>query len=117
MSWIRIETLMERRKFIDYIYGLLRHEMHKGQDDPKRLEVLSKIHYDLLYVENLENSEGWKKKVKDKDELAIALDNLRKSTERLETITSPLSKLDEINSSMNKKDILEIIESVKKEIS
>lgn len=116
-AWIKDETHLERRKFIDYIYGLIRYEVSKGQDNDRRLEVLSKIHYDLLYVENLEHAEGWQKKLKGKGELDLALDKLQHLTKQLEETKSNLILLNSINDKMTKKDIMDLIEKVKKEVS
>lgn len=82
MAWIKDETLIERRKFIDYIHGLIRYEVSHNDDD-KRLEVLSKIYYDMVYTENLENANDWKKSIKGKSDYDLVLDKLQKVTAEL----------------------------------
>ncbi|KZR57991.1 hypothetical protein [Pseudobacillus badius] len=92
---VRKETHLERRKFIDYIHGLIRHEIHQGEDNPYRLQVLSQIHYDLLYTENLELAEGWKRKTKGTDELTMALERLNEVTLELEKIKKQSAEIEE----------------------
>ncbi|MCY8119564.1 hypothetical protein MOC55_12030 [Bacillus spizizenii] len=112
-AWIKDETHLERRKFIDYIFGLIRYEIHKGEDNSKRLEVLSKIHHDLLYVEDLEQAAGWQRKQKGKSELDLALEKIYELTSKLSEASSLLSTLDNISSNMTKRQILDVIEEVK----
>lgn len=112
-AWISDDAHLRRREFIDYIYGLIRHEIHKGQDDDKRLEVLSKIYHDLIYVENLDQADGWQKKYKGKDELCLALDKIQKLTRELEEVKSHLDILLNIHNGMTKKDIIDLVERVK----
>lgn len=117
-AWIKDETLIERRKFIDYIYGLIRYEIHKGEDCDKRLQVLSKIHYDLLYTENLEQANDWKKSVKGKDDITLAYEKIQKLTEELEGTKAQLADLlGGISNGSTKKDILELVDKVKKEVA
>jgi hypothetical protein len=118
MGFISERAHSERRKFIDYIHGLLRHEIHEGDDNEKRLEVLSKIHYDLLYVEHLEHAKGWKKSLKGKDDLDLAYDKIQRLTAELEEMKTKLDELlGGINSSSSKKDILALAEKVKEEVA
>lgn len=112
-AWIKDETHLERRKFIDYIFGLIRYEIHKGEDDSKRLEVLSKIHHDLLYVEDLEQAAGWQRKQKGKSELDLALEKIYDLTSKLSEMSSLLSTLDNISSNMTKREILDLIEEAR----
>ncbi|MCZ4246860.1 hypothetical protein BXO87_01790 [Bacillus sp. GZB] len=113
-AWIKDETHLERRKFIDYIFGLIRYEIHKGEGNNQRLEVLSKIHHDLLYVEDLEQTDGWQRKQKGKNELDLALEKIQVLTSELNTASSLLSTiLNSIGSSTTKKEILELIGEVK----
>lgn len=103
-AWINEDTYLRRREFIDYIFGLIRYEIHQGEDNDKRLEVLSKIYHDLLYVENLEQAEGWQRKVKGKDDLTLALEKIQKLTEELAETKAKLNGvLSSIDDKMTKR--------------
>ena len=116
-AWINEDTYLRRREFIDYIFGLIRYEIHQGEDNDKRLEVLSKIYHDLLYVENLEQAEGWQRKVKGKDELTLALEKIQKLTKELAETRNKLDELlSAINDKMTKKGIMELVDKLRKEV-
>lgn len=113
--WLKDSTFKSRNSFREYIHGLIRYEIHEGQDNDKRLEVLSKIYYDLLYMEDLRDSRGYKKKVSDKDDLTKAYEKIRQLEEKLQESDADLNELLEfINNSKTKKDIIDFVEKVKK---
>lgn len=107
-GFLREETFLERRKMIDYIYGLVRYEIYHD-DDPTRLQVLNKIYSDLLYIENLDNAKNWERKAKGKDDLMCALEKIEELTTEIAKLNKKLEVVGRIKEKMTKKEILELL--------
>lgn len=114
-TFIKDKTFKDREEMRDYVHGLIRHEILKGEDDDRRLQVLSQIYHDLLYKEDLRDSPNWKKNVKGKDELSITLDKLVSVTEEVNNYKNKLEEtLEYINPSRTKKEIIDFVDKLKK---
>ena len=115
---VKGDKFLQRREFMDYVHGLIRFEMHKGEDNPERLRVLSNIHWDLNHREDLRKSDAWYgKKSGDSDELHSALSNLENSKREYNELLNAFKELtDYINENQTKKDIVSKSEEMKKKV-